>query len=142
MMVTLPSLPPPQEIEHDSERRQWLVRYAWALVALPLLALPFTPLMGNIQSLKADGNQSLGTTAVLGLLLGKCIYLYTLALTRLDLIAWRSVNAPLGLGSRFKRINAELFDGLELAKTETQVGPQSAHGILRVKEVNTTTGKT
>eukprot|EP00959_Pyramimonas_sp_CCMP1952_P436961 9148910-Pyramimonas_sp.AAC.2 len=109
-----------EDVESDSEREQWLVRYAWALVALPLLSLPFIPLANFVQELKVDSNQGLGTAAILGLLLGKRVYLYALALTGLDLAAWRSVNAPLGLGSRFKVINDELLDGLQPPKTEAQ----------------------
>ena len=111
-----PSGPP-----SDSQSTQLLSNYAVLGTALPLAALAFPWLLGQITDFTvaaSDRQQS-----ILELLLLKRVYLYSTALVCLDWCAKRSVElAATPLGERFLKINKELLgEGIAGSEEQRQV---------------------
>ena len=105
----------------DSQSTQLLSNYAVLGTALPLAALAFPWLLGQITDFTvaaSDRQQS-----ILELLLLKRVYLYSTALVCLDWCAKRSVElAATPLGERFLKINKELLgEGIAGGEEQRQV---------------------
>ncbi|KAK3267814.1 hypothetical protein CYMTET_23657 [Cymbomonas tetramitiformis] len=113
---------------HSETRQAIALRYGWALVALPTLAVGLAPLLESVLAHPDDAG------AIVTFLLAKRVYLYALAFTGLDLAARRTLSEPSALGQRFKGINEDLLAGLASQSQSTEEATQAYQRLDTVSE--------
>ena len=124
----------------SNDRASLLGSYGSVLVGFPVLALAFPPLLSHITDFSVAPDER--SVYILSLLLLKRIYIYSLAIISVDMIAKRSFadvfgydNAASanGFGTRLMKINAELFGNNTNAMSEKAVMEKEVYNQIDTK---------
>ncbi len=124
----------------SNDRAPLLGSYGSVLVGFPVLALAFPPLLSHITDFSVAPDER--SVYILSLLLLKRIYIYSLAIVSVDMIAKRSfadgigndiVASADGFGTRLMKINAELFGNNTNAMSEKAVMERQVYSQIDSK---------